>query len=150
MSNMKDQIVKAAKEAFKQRLRNSSDVSDNTINAQKIARDWRTNCWSLNPNRIRIEEMVDPELNQRIDVVDTHEMCAYEFKVSGKNATTEFYKDIVKIILWNENPKRNEKIRELVFITEDKWGRKHLNTAMPQAFINYLRKHGLLVGIEYI
>ena len=145
---MKNQIIKAAREAFKQRLKNSSDVSKNTVNAQEIAKDWRTRCWSLNPDRIRIEEIVHPELNQRIDVVDTHDMFAYEFKVSGKNATAEFYKDIVKIILWNE--KRKEKIGTLVFITEDKWGRKHLDTPMPQAFINYLGKHGLRVEIEFI
>ena len=43
--------------------------------------------------------------------------CAYEFKVSGKIAWAEFYKDIVKIIIWNE--KRKKKISCLVFITEE-------------------------------
>ena len=150
MSDMKDKIIKAAQEAFKQRLENSSNVSDNTVNAQKIGKDWRTRCWYLNPDRIRIEEIVHPELNQRIDVWDTHEKCAYEFKVSGKNATTEFYKDIVKIILWNRKRRAIEMIKKLVFITEEKYGRKYLETAMPQAFIDEMATHGLWVKIEYI
>jgi len=150
LSDMGDKIIKAAQEAFKQRLRNSSNVSDNTVNAQKIGRDWRTRCWSLDPDRIRIEEIVHPELNQRIDVWDTHEKCAYEFKVSGKNATTEFYKDVVKIILWNRKRRDIEMIKTFVFITEEKSGRKYLDTAMPKAFISYLWTHGLSVQIAYI
>lgn len=145
---MRDQIINAAQEAFKQRLKDSNDVSKNTINAQEIAKVWRKRCWLIDPDRIRIEETVHPDLNQRIDVIDTQKMWAYEFKVSGKNATSEFYKDIVKIIVWNE--KREKKIERLVFITEDEWGRKYLDTAMPQAFVQYLGKNGLHVDVAYV
>ena len=75
-------------------------------------------------------------------------MCAFEFKVSGKNATSEFYRNVVKVMLWNEH--HREKIKELVFITEGIWGRKYLDTPMPRAFIALLLKSGLNVNIHYL
>ena len=145
---MKDKILKAAKDAFKTRLKNNSNVSENTVNAQEIAREWRSRCWELDPDRILIEATIHPDLNQRIDVVDRQDHYAYEFKVSGKNATAEFYKDVVKVILWNE--KRRDKLEKLVFITEEEWGKKYLDTEMPKAFMAYLSRSGLKIEIEYI
>ena len=55
---------------------------------------------SLDPSRYQCEVLVRPDLDQRIDVLDRTEMCAFEFKVSGKNATAEFYKDIVKVTVF--------------------------------------------------
>ncbi len=49
-----------------------------------------------------------PELDQEIDVGDAETSCAYEFKISGKNAWAEFSKDIVKVIIWNR--KREEEV----------------------------------------
>ena len=145
---MKNKILQAAKDAFIKRLLNHSGVSENTLNAQEIAKDWRSRCWDLDSKRILIEATVHPDLNQRIDIVDLQDNCAYEFKVSGKNATAEFYKDIVKVILWNE--KRPDKLKKLVFITEEVWGKKHLATEMPKAFMTYLARNGLQVEVEYI
>lgn len=91
---------------------------------------------------------VCPDFDQRIDVLDREEMCAFEFKVSGKNAAAEFCKDAVKVLLWN---KRHEtKIKRLVFINEETHGRKHLDKPMPEAFIHLLQNHGLEVEIEYV
>ena len=92
--------------------------------------------------------MVTPELDRKIDVVDSETTCAYEFKVSGKNAWAEFYKDIVKVIIWNE--KRTKTLSSLVFITEEKYGRPFLDAPMPRAYINYLSKQGLNVNIKYV
>jgi hypothetical protein len=91
---------------------------------------------------------VRPDFDQRIDVLDRVEMCAFEFKVSGKNASSEFYRDVVKVLLWNGH--HAEKIRKLVFITEGKWGRRHLDTPMPRAFVSFLRNHELEVAVEYL
>ena len=115
---MEDPVVQAAQLAFTLRLKNSSDVSENTKNAQAIAKGWRSAVHALDPDRFQIEAMVTPELDQKIDIVDVENGCAYEFKVSGKNAPAEFYKDIVKIIIWNQ--KRKKKLSGLVFITEEK------------------------------
>lgn len=92
--------------------------------------------------------MVTPELDQKIDVIDSEAACAYEFKVSGKNAPAEFYKDIVKVIIWNE--KRKKKLSSLVFITEEKHGRPFLDAPMPRAYISYLTQQGLTVSVPYV
>jgi hypothetical protein len=145
---MEDPVVQAAQLAFSVRLKNSSDVSENTKNAQAIAKGWRSAVHALDPDRFQIEAMVTPELDQKIDIVDQENACAYEFKVSGKNAPAEFYKDIVKVIIWNQ--KRKKKLSSLVFITEEKWGRPFLDAPMPRAYIKYLAELGLKVSVEYV
>lgn len=80
--------------------------------------------------------------------MDSETACAYEFKVSGKNAWAEFYKDIVKVIIWNQ--KRTKKLSRLVFITEEKHGRPFLDAPMPRAYINYSAQQGLKVSVEYV
>lgn len=65
--------------------------------------------------------MVKPELDQKIDIVESETACAYEFKVSGKNAWAEFYKDVVKVLMWNQH--REKKLSCLTFITEEKYGK---------------------------
>ena len=84
-----DPVVTTAQLAFAIRLKGSADVSENTKNAQAIAKAWRAAVHDLDPDRFQIEAMVAPELDQKLDVVDG-ETCAYEFKVSGKNAGAEF------------------------------------------------------------
>ena len=143
-----DPVVLAAQAAFAVRIRDSKDVSENTKNAQAIAKAWRGAVHRLDPDRFQIEAMVAPELDQKIDVIDPETASAYEFKVSGKNAWAEFYKDVVKVIMWNE--KRNKKLSTLVFITEERFGRPFLDAPMPKAYIEYLARHGLTVRIEYV
>jgi len=145
---MEDPVVTAAQVAFSARIKGSSDVSENTKNAQAIAKAWRGAVHTLDPDRFQIEALVTPELDQKLDILDTETACAYEFKVSGKNAWAEFYKDIVKVIIWNE--KRKKKISCLVFITEEKFGRAFLDAPMPRAYIKYLAEHGLKVSVEYV
>lgn len=145
---MEDPVVEAAQLAFSVRLKGSTDVSENTKNAQAIAKAWRSAVHALDPDRFEIEAMVIPELDQKIDIVDRENGCAYEFKVSGKNAPAEFYKDIVKIIIRNQ--KLKNKLSSLVFITEEKWGRPFLDAPMPRAYMKYLAELGLNVSVEYV
>jgi hypothetical protein len=143
-----DPVVQAAQIAFAARVKGSADVSENTKNAQAIAKSWRSAVHQLDPDRFQIEAMVSPDLDQKVDIVDLEKGWAYEFKVSGKNATGEFYKDIVKVIVWNE--KRKKKLTRLIFITEEEWGRQYLDKPMPRAYLAYLSQHGLQVIIEYV
>jgi hypothetical protein len=145
---MEDPVVSAAQVTFSARIKDSSDVSENTKNARAIAKAWRGAVHILDPDRFHIEALVTPELDQKLDILDTEMACAYEFKVSGKNAWAEFYKNIVKVIIWNE--KRKKKISCLVFITEEKYGRPFLDAPMPRAYIKYLAEHGLKVSVEYV
>ena len=73
---MSDAVIDAAQNAFAQRLRNSSDVSDNTKNAQAIAKAWRSAVYELDPDRFHIEALVAPawrfacETPQRVPLTD--------------------------------------------------------------------------------
>src|ERR1035437_4714952 len=145
---MEDPVVKAAQLAFSVRLKNLSDVSENTKNAQAIAKAWRGAVYELEPDRFQIEAMVAPDLDQKIDIVDSETSIAYEFKASGKNAPAEFYKDIVKVIIWNQ--RREKRLPGLVFITEEKYGPPFLDAPMPRAFIEYLAQNHLRVSVEYV
>ena len=52
---MEDPVVSAAQIAFSVRLKDSSDVSENTKNAQVIAKAWRGAVHTLDPDRFQIE-----------------------------------------------------------------------------------------------
>ncbi len=103
---MEDPIVKAAQLAFAVRLKDSADVSENTKNAQKIAKAWRAAVHDLNPDRFQIEALVAPELDQKLDVIDQETLLAYEFKVSGKNAWASLYQilQILSVTLFEKVP----------------------------------------------
>ena len=133
---MEDPVVNAAQRAFSARIKDSSNVSEHTKNAQAIAKKWRGAVFELDPDRFQIEAMVTTDLDQKIDVVDS------------KNAWAEFHKDVVKVIIWNQ--KRKKKLSGLVFITEEKCGRPFLNAPMPRAYIDYLAQKGLKVSVEYV
>jgi hypothetical protein len=137
---MQDEIVGAAQLAFSVRLKGSSHVGDNTKDAQRIAKAWRSAVHELGPDRFQIEAMVAPEFDQKIDIVDLESSCAYEFRVSGKGAHSEFYKDIVKVLLWNQ--RRTKKLKKFVFITEAEHGRRVLDAPMPRAYVNLLAGEG--------
>jgi len=145
---MKERILQAARDAFRERLSGDASVSDHTRNAQHIATAWKKACVALDESRISHEVPITPEIDQRLDILDRQEMCAYEFKVSGKNAHSEFYKNVVKVILWNES--KEKKIKQLVFITDAAHGRRFLDTPMPRALIKFVEQHGLLVEIQYL
>ena len=61
---MEDPIVQAAQLAFSIRLHASSnDVSENTKNAQAIAKAWRGAVHELDPDQFQIEAMASPDLD---------------------------------------------------------------------------------------
>jgi hypothetical protein len=144
-----DPVVSAALNAMTSRLTAGATVSDHTRAAQRIAKSWRITVVQIDESRYRHEVPVDPAFDQRIDILDVQTQTAYEFKVSGKNAHSEFYKDVVKVLLYNSH--RTEfKISKLVFITEEQYGRSCLDTAMIRAYIDLLQSNGLLVDIQYV
>ncbi|MFC2134717.1 hypothetical protein ACFLTH_08885 [Bacteroidota bacterium] len=147
MENRKLKIIEAAKKASQIRTSDGT-VSEYTKNAQAIAKEWRNRCWELSPDTLQLEVLIHPTYNEKIDILDNQEMCAYEYKVSGNNATNEFYKDVVKVLMWNES-RTDKRINKLVFITEEITGKKHLDKQFIVNYIKYLLKLGLKVEIEY-
>jgi hypothetical protein len=146
---MKDPVVQLAHEALQARLREAADVSQHTKDAQRIAKLWRASVVALDANRYQHEAPVDPAFDQRIDILDTTGRVAYELKVSGKNAHNELYKDVVKILLYNQSSSRTA-IQRLVFIADEAHGRQYLDTPMITSYRRYLGDNGLQVDIEYV
>lgn len=91
------------------------DVSSHTKSALRITLEWQQ---AVCKGLVKSEVKVSPENNERIDVVDSETNTAYELKVSGKNTHHEFYKDLVKVLTYNEYQEAQNKIKKLIFISE--------------------------------
>jgi hypothetical protein len=151
-AKVEDPVIAAAQKAFKGRLRTGCYVSEHTRNAQLIGKVWEAEVHAIDPDRYRTQSLVRPGFDQRIDVLDTQSNTAYEFKVSGKNAIFEFYKDVVKVLLWNEKgAEPKPKITHFVFITEEECGGKSLDKPMPRSYVQHLQEtYGLAVEICFV
>ena len=90
-------------------------VSKHTKSAQIITKEWQQCVCTEN---IKAEVKVSPLGNEKIDIVDFSKNEAYELKVSGKNTHHEFYKDLVKVLTYNEYVGLDNKLHKLIFISE--------------------------------
>ena len=106
-------IIEAAKTAYNQFWRSTSDESTGDKQAAKVTKAWQDMVAS---NSIKPEVLIKDNLKERIDVIDFSSATAYEMKVSSNNPHHEFYKDIFKVIIYNQHHKDN-KVKRLVFIT---------------------------------
>ena len=85
------------------------------------------------------EVPVSPENNEKIDVIDLSTKTAYEVKVSGKNTHHEFYKDMAKVLTYNEYTE--VKISKLIFLSESE-GISSLEKRLDSRFVSLMkRKH---------
>jgi hypothetical protein len=122
-----DEIVEAAEAAHKQHWQATSDESTGDRQASAVTKAWQN---AVASKDVRTEVPIADGLNERIDVVDLSTATAYEMKVSGKNPHHEFYKDIFKVIVYNQH--HDEKLGRVVFITE-KDGADRLNKGLGKA-----------------
>lgn len=140
-------IIEALLEIHKQHRLLEGNVSEHTKSAQLITREWQG---EVCVGEIEKEVRVSPDNNERIDIVDKRAKTAYELKVSGKNTHHEFYKNLVKVLTYNEYQEKGEKLSKLVFISE-KTGIALLQSRLDARFCKMLTEmHGLsieLVGI---
>lgn len=131
---------------LKHRL-HEGDVSAHTKSAQTITKEWQA---AVCNESVVSEVRVSKANNERIDVVDLDTKTAYELKVSGKNTHHEFYKDLVKVLTYNEYQAPAQRLTKLVFISEEA-GIRSLQARLDVLFLKMLKsKHSLhieLVGI---
>ena len=123
------------------------NVSAHTKSAQTITKEWQAVVCN---DGVMGEVRVSKANNERIDVVDLGARTAYELKVSGKNTHHEFYKDLVKVLTYNEYQAPAQRLTKLVFISEEA-GIRSLQARLDPLFLKMLEsKHSLhieLVGI---
>ena len=139
---MKD-IIGTVREIHRTYRLIDSDVSGHTKSAQRITKEWQR---LIEGDPIRVEVVVSCSNHETIDVVDDSTSTAYELKVSGNNPHHEFYKDIAKVLTYNEyNPKR--RITKLVFISE-RSGIDSLNKRLNPKYRQLLRRvHNLNIEL---
>jgi hypothetical protein len=106
-------IVEALKAIHLQHRLHEGDVSAHTKSAQKITNEWQS---AVCNDGVLSEVRVSAANKERIDIVDLGASTAYELKVSGKNTHHEFYKDLVKVLTYNEYQVPENRLKKLVFI----------------------------------
>ncbi len=108
-----DKIIEAAIIAHQRFWRSTTDESEGDKQATAVTIAWQK---SVASNDVKCEVRIKEGLNEKIDVIDFSTYTAYEMKVSGKNAGHELYKDIFKVLVYNQN--HDKKLERFVFITE--------------------------------
>jgi len=137
-------IIAALKEIHAKHRLSEGDVSAHTKSAQIITKEWQA---SVCNESILSEVPVSPENAEKIDLVDITNHVAFELKVSGNNTHHEFYKDLIKVLTYNEYQNNNNKLIKLVFISESK-GIKSLSNRLDTKFLTMLKNtHRLSVEL---
>ena len=131
-------IIDKLREIHKNYRLIKGNVSEHTKSAQRITKEWQV---AVKSNYVFVEVSISPNNNGKIDVVDISTKVAYELKVSGKNPQHEFYKDIAKILIYNEY--HQDRLRKLIFISEPN-GINSLEKSLDSKFRDIMkRKHEL-------
>ncbi len=140
-------IIESLKEIHSNHRLSDGDVSSHTKSAQIITKEWQK---AVCGAAIQSEVSVSPENNERIDIIDHSTNTAYELKVSGKNTHHEFYKDLVKVLTYNEYQAVESRIIKLVFISESA-GIKSLTGRLDSKFMTMIgNNHGLSIELVEI
>ncbi len=92
-------VVEWAREAYRRGWSRSVDVSASTRESQAICKEWQKRVRTADSARFACEVTVSEEFRERIDLIDHLSATAYEMKVSGKNPTHEFFKDVFKVLV---------------------------------------------------
>lgn len=119
-------------------------IRNRTRIANHITKKWQE---KIREKLDLVEEEVISGKNEKIDLVDFKKHTAYELKVSGKNCHHEFYKDLIKVITYNLNKEENEKIKKLIFISED-FGIVKLNNRLDKNLREEMKcKHDIIIEL---
>jgi len=139
-----NRIIESARLAYEQHWRTTSDESTGDKQATRVTKTWQQDVVS---NDIQCEVAIKEGLKEKIDLIDYSVSMAYEMKVSGKNPHHEFYRDIFKVIIYNQH--HAKKLQGLVFITE-KYGANNLNKGLGKAVKELLGRRKLAITVKGI
>lgn len=137
-------IIEASRIAHRRFWRATTDESEGDKQATAVTTAWQR---SVASKDVKCEVRIREDLNEKIDVIDFSTSTAYEIKVSGKNAGHEFYKDIFKVLVYNQN--HDKKLEQLVFITE-KEGVTRLSKGLGKAILESVAAYNLNITLVEI
>ena len=123
----------------------NKDVRYATKQANEISQIWQDRLLNIDSERYKKEVNIGGKLGEKIDLVDFREKVAYELKVSGENPGHEFYKDLFKVLVFNQNYNMI-KLQRLVFITEGK-GIDKLEKGLGKAAADFLQQFNIAVEL---
>ena len=136
-----DEIIEAARIAHRRFWRSTTDESAGDKQAVAVTLAWQK---SIASKDVECEVPIGKSLNEKIGVINISTATAYELKASGKNAGHEFYKDIFKVIVYNQH--HDKKLERLVFITE-KNGIARLSKGLGKAVLESVAHYNIDVTL---
>ncbi len=139
-----DDIIKAARVAHRRFWRATADESTGDKQATAVTVAWQKRVASKD---VKCEVRVEENLNEKIDIIDFSTATAYEMKASGKNADHEFYKDVFKVLIYNQH--HDKKLERLVFITEKK-GIARLSKGLGKAVLESAAPYNIDIALVEI
>ena len=86
----------------------------------------------------------DSECVGTIDLFDIHSGTAFQLRVFGEAPQNDFYEEVLKVVIYNQNTKR--KIKKLVFITRTNCA-KELNKGLGKALCSRSNLFGFQIEI---
>ncbi|HEV3076952.1 MAG TPA: hypothetical protein VHB47_21195 [Thermoanaerobaculia bacterium] len=138
-------VVSLARAAYRG-WSSAADVSTSTREAQAICGQWQLSVQAVGGTvRFAKEVPVSRAFRERIDLVDRITRTAYEMKVSGKNPTHEFFKDVFKVL--EHNLSGGGSIQHFVFLTEST-GVKRLQRGLGRSLVANSHDLGFKVTLE--
>ncbi len=106
-----------------------------------MCKRWQEQCQFLPDTELIPEAVVAG--NSPIDLLDTKNGIAYELKYSHKNVKHEFYKDMFKILVYNDIPENKKKINTFVFLCHMKGISSLEASSLCQKSMQFMKKQGI-------
>ena len=110
-------VIDAAKLVFAGNWPHELNEGKAAADAEAIAKIWQERVVSYAPDRFKTNVPIAGKLKDTIELVDFQCKVAYELKVSGRNPAHAFYKDVFKVLVYNQHHNVT-KLERLVFITQ--------------------------------
>ncbi|HEX8704494.1 MAG TPA: hypothetical protein VF815_37025 [Myxococcaceae bacterium] len=142
-----EEIVKRAQAAHRLHWKMTGIVSEGDRRAAQVTVAWQRDVVESLGLELVPEFSIGKGLRERIDLVDTRDLVAYELKVSPNNTHFEFYRDIFKVIIARDNALPG--IRHFVFITPEE-GAQKLCRDFPRAVIEHAATLRLRIEVRGI
>lgn len=142
-----DEIVELARRAHCLHWAMTGSESEGDRRATLVTQTWQREAVTHYGPALVPEFPVGDGLRQRIDLVDTHDLVAYELKVSPNNTHFEFYRDIFKVVIARDNALPG--LGHFVFITPEA-GARTLRRGFAQAVIEHAASLRLRVEVKGI
>lgn len=113
--------------------------------ADRMCKEWQ----NLAKQIPHLEHIAEANVagNSPIDLLDLSQGIAYELKYSHKNVKHEFYKDLFKVLIYNQDETNEIKIKQFVFLCHHQGIGSLMRSSLCVATIHFMQKNGILVEL---